>query len=133
MASGIEIRVPFLDHEVIEFAYSLPARLLIRDGVQKSLPKQLLHRFCGLEYRSTSKLFVATPQREWIKGPLFDEILRYLDHGALAQSGLVDFDKFRGAYRSYAGQRDLGNSFFVWQMVNLEALLRRFFPGFARP
>ena len=92
----------------------------------KYLPKRLLSRFCGVETDSSVKHFVAVPQREWIKDALFDDINEYLGEGLLAQSGVIDYDAFRKAYADYAAQSDLGNSFFVWKMINLEAMLRTF-------
>ena len=126
MAWGVETRVPFVDHELIEKSYCLTDRWMIRDGEAKYLPKRFLRRFCNVETQRSVKHFVAVPQREWIKDALFDDINSYLNDGMLAQSGLIDYDAFRTAYAEYAAQGDLGNSFFVWKMINLEAMLRAF-------
>ena len=131
MAHGVEVRVPFLDHKILEYVWRLPPDWLIRDGVSKFLPKRLLKRFCGVDYMEQTKHFVATPQREWIKGPLLASIMAYLDGGALAGSGLIDFAAFRKAYLDYAADSALGNSFFVWKVLNMEVLLRRWFAGAA--
>ena len=128
MAHGIETRVPVLDHVLQQTALSLPSDWLIRDGVAKYALKRCLRRFCGVDAFGPTKHYVATPQREWLKGPLFGEILNWLDEGILARSGLVDYAAFRTAFSVYAAQEDLGNSFFVWKMMDLEALLREFFP-----
>lgn len=127
MAWGVETRVPFLDHKLVELVYRLPADLIIRDGVSKYLLKRLLQRFCGVDLSSTVKHYMSAPQREWLKGPQYQAVNQYLDEGLLAQSGLVDYESFKGAYAKYSLSPELGNSFFVWKMVNLEALLREFF------
>lgn len=127
MAWGVETRVPFLDHKLVELAYRLPANLIIRDGVSKYLLKHMLQRFCGVDLSSTIKHYVSAPQREWLKGPQYQAVNRYLDEGILAQSNLVNYEAWKSAYAEYAKSPELGNSFFVWKMVNLEALLREFF------
>ena len=44
MAHSLEMRVPFLDHRIVEFAYNLPANLKIHQGQTKKIPKWLLGR-----------------------------------------------------------------------------------------
>lgn len=126
MAWGVETRVPFLDHPLIERVYRLSSRWMIRDGEAKYLPKRLLKKFCGVDFGNTRKHFVATPQREWLKGPLFDAVNAYLDDGALAGAGWIDYPAFKDGYARYAATTELGNSFFVWKMMNLEAFARAF-------
>ena len=131
MSWGVETRVPFLDHKIFEYVYRLPPIWFIRDGISKYLPKQIMKKRFGIDSDNVVKRYVATPQREWLKGPLFDPVTRYLENGILAGSELIDYAAFYRAYDSYARSQDLGNSFFVWKMLNLEALLRQFFPSFS--
>jgi len=126
MASGVETRVPFLDHVLMEFAYRLPNEWLIRKGSAKYLAKRLLQRFCGVNETKTVKHFVAHPQREWLKYNLFEEINAYLDDGILAQSDYINYPAFKDAYAKYAQQAELGNSFFVWKMLSVETFFRSF-------
>jgi asparagine synthase (glutamine-hydrolysing) len=128
MAHGVETRVPFLDHVLFERALSLPSAWLIRDGVAKFALKRCLKRFCGVDAFGPPKHYVATPQREWIKGALEGEILAWLDDGRLRRAGLVDYPAFRAAFQAYAAAPELGNSFFVWKMMDIEAFLAEFFP-----
>jgi asparagine synthase (glutamine-hydrolysing) len=128
MSHGVETRVPFLDHVLFATAAALPSDWLIRDGVAKYALKRVLLRYCGIDAFGPTKHYVATPQREWIKSDIRAPIMDWLDNGLLARSGLVDYPAFRQAYADYAAQADLGNSFFVWKMMDLEALLEEFFP-----
>ena len=128
MSSGVETRVPFLDHELAEFAWDLPEEFLIRNGSSKFILKSMLKNIFGVDYLGTTKHYVATPQREWLKWKLQDKIIAYLDKGILASSDLIDYPKFKSAYQSYSESKELGNSFFVWKILNLEILLRQFFP-----
>ena len=129
MASGVETRVPFLDHRLVEAVSALPGDLLIRDGVSKRLPKRILGRFFGwTEPADAVKRYVATPQREWLKGPLSAPVSDYLSDGAARSLGVIDLDGFFAAYDRYRRDPALGNSFFVWKAMNVEAFLRRFFP-----
>lgn len=126
MASSVETRVPYLDHRLIELMYSVPAHYKIRDGRTKYLARKILREHFDAVLNTDVKHYVATPQREWLKGDLFNDVMDVLKDGSLVQSRLVQFDKFLSDYRRYRKEKQLGNSFFVWKMLNLEFLLDSF-------
>ena len=70
MAHSRELRVPFLDHRVVEFAFRLDDDKKLRGGEGKAIMRRLLDRKLGGSFGSTPKRAVVTPQREWIRGPL---------------------------------------------------------------
>jgi len=131
MSWGVETRVPFLDHRIIEYVYTLPSNWFIRDGVSKFLPKQILKQRFNIEESIDTKRYVATPQREWLKGQLFDSTSTYIKEGVLANSGLLDYAQFGRDYQQYAQSHSLGNSFFVWKVLNMDIFLRNYFPDFS--
>lgn len=67
MASGIESRVPFLDHRLVEFCLALPASLKIRKGVRKWILRESMKDLLPpLLYKRYDKLGFATPQEKWL-------------------------------------------------------------------
>lgn len=124
MAHGVETRVPYLDHRVVEFMYRLPAFMKIYAGQTKWLAQRLLKRRFDITLHQDVKHYVATPQREWLKGCLYEPVVQTLRGGALDGSGLVDTDRFFVDYAAYRENPRLGNSFFVWKMINMEYMLR---------
>lgn len=67
MAHGIEARVPYLDYRLVEFALSLPADLLVRDGQTKSVLRQALRGAVPPPVLARDdKLGFATPERRWL-------------------------------------------------------------------
>jgi asparagine synthase (glutamine-hydrolysing) len=71
MAHGLEMRVPFLDPELVAFCFRLPQRFKIRRGVTKALLKRYSEKAGvpkGVAYRR--KLGFPVPWGEWARGPL---------------------------------------------------------------
>jgi len=76
MAHGVEIRLPFLDHELVEFLFSLPSHFKIREGWTKwllrtsmegCLPEEIVWR--------KDKTGYEPPQRSWMQDPVLQEYI----------------------------------------------------------
>ena len=114
-AFGIETRVPFLDHELATFTYSNPDKFKIEGNFSKIHLK-------NFELRKESKKYVVTPQREILKKQ-YKIILDIINNGYLVKNDLIKYNEFKKEYYSYVKQKNLGNSFFVWKVLNLELFM----------
>ncbi len=124
MANSVETRVPFLDHSLVEFMYSLPSNYKIKHGESKFLLKEILRKKFNYQEQRSTKLYVATPQREWLKEEsIKNEILEQIRYGVLKTNKMINFEKFHKDYTTYSNSNELGNSFFIWKIINLEYLL----------
>src|SRR3989441_5101106 len=68
MATSVEARVPFLDHELVEFAIALPPQLKVRDGVGKYLLKKAVEGLLPHEIIYRPKQGFGAPIAEWFRG-----------------------------------------------------------------
>jgi asparagine synthase (glutamine-hydrolysing) len=120
MAFGVEVRLPFLDPRVAEFAWSLPASLVYRGGVTKWILRQALRGLVpDVVLERSDKVGFETPEAEWLGSPRgrsrISEIL--LDDGAAGgfDRTAVERDLAAGAWRDVSA---------VWRAVNVELWLR---------
>jgi asparagine synthase (glutamine-hydrolysing) len=70
MAHSIEIRPPFLDHRIVEFAASLPDHLKIRGSEQKIVLRELMRHRLPASTLRRRKVGFDFPAHEWLRGPL---------------------------------------------------------------
>lgn len=70
MAVGLEARVPLLDHRVVEFAFSLPTRLRVREGTTKWVLREVLARHLPEPLLRRDKQGFGMPVGRWLRGPL---------------------------------------------------------------
>jgi asparagine synthase (glutamine-hydrolysing) len=70
MAVSLETRVPYLDHDLVEFIMSLPLEMKIRNGSSKWILRQVLYRHLPQKLMERPKMGFAIPVGEWIKGSM---------------------------------------------------------------
>ena len=122
MASTTELREPFLDYEMVEFAFSLPEHYKIRNGTGKYLLRQLLSGYTK-NIAFSPKRALQTPQREWLGSELSSyvdiaiEKIRYSD---LESS--FNFDKLNQEWKEYKNGNQ-NSSFHIWQWISISALI----------
>src|SRR6202451_2834739 len=78
MAHSLEVRPPFLDHRIVEFAASLPASLKIQRSRQKVLLKELMRDKLPASVLRRKKVGFDIPAHDWLRGclrPLMQEVL----------------------------------------------------------
>jgi asparagine synthase (glutamine-hydrolysing) len=95
MAHSLEVRPPFLDHRIVEFAATLPASLKIRGSRQKVLLKELMRDKLPPAILRRKKIGFDIPAHDWLRDclrPLMVEVLRngVSDHATLFHRELIE-------------------------------------------
>lgn len=128
MAHSRELRVPFLDHRLVEFGFGIPENFLFGAQGSKLLFRKLLAKRVPASVAFAAKRSVQSPQREWLAEGWRGLVENILASESFRSRGWVDADKACDLYRAYlAGKKE--NSFFIWQWLNLELWARMFLDG----
>jgi asparagine synthase (glutamine-hydrolysing) len=107
MAVALEVRVPLLDHRVVEFVAGLPLDLKFRRGKGKHLLRQLLYQRVPRELVDRPKHGFTVPMATWLRGPLKDLLLTMTSSDALTAHGLFREDVVARHTREHlSGKRD---------------------------
>jgi asparagine synthase (glutamine-hydrolysing) len=88
MAHSVEVRPPFLDHRIVEFAAKLPASLKIRGAKQKVILKELMNDRLPPAILKRPKIGFDIPAHEWLRGPLLPLLTDALHYGATEYGGV---------------------------------------------
>jgi asparagine synthase (glutamine-hydrolysing) len=132
MAHSLEARVPLLDHEIAEFALSLPPSLKFRDGVGKWVLRRALGDRVPDEVFRRPKQGFDVPLRDWFRGPLAHRLAALSDRS----SAVYDFVEPRAVERIVqehrVGRRDHART--IWRLVMFDQWSRLYSTGaFVRP
>lgn len=123
MAATTELREPFLDYNLVEYAFSLPEHFKIRNGQGKYLLRQILKEY-SKDIAFAPKRPLQTPQREWLADELKEEVEKHIS--ALESSTFVKYlniDQLKKEWQIYlSGPQE--SSFHIWQWISLNELLR---------
>jgi len=123
MAVSLETRMPFLDHRVVEFAWSLPQQVLIRNGVSKWAVRQVLARYVPPSLTERPKAGFGIPLAAWLRGPLRDWADDTLSPATLHTDGYLDEDAVARLWAAHrGGRRDHTNV--LWNVLMFQSWLR---------
>lgn len=92
MAVSLETRIPFLDHEVVNFARSLPLEFKINDKSTKWILRKVLSKYVPQNFINRPKKGFAIPLSTWLRGPLKDWASSLLNSSTLKQEGIFNHD-----------------------------------------
>lgn len=92
MSVALEGREPFLDQHVIEFVARLPSELKIKDGVTKSLLKEVVYRHVPKHFMDRPKKPFIAPLSVWFLDKLKDFFIEYLNDSRLKREGYLNFE-----------------------------------------
>ena len=90
MAVSQEVRVPILDHELVEFAAGVPDRYKLRRGQTKRLVRHALVDWLPEGVINRPKTGFTTPAPVWIRGPLKQYVTDVLSPAAIGRTGLIN-------------------------------------------
>ena len=129
MAFGVEARLPFLDHRLVEFLYGLGADHKIRRGWTKAVLREAMDGILPEEVRwREDKMGFVTPEDLWFRTSLREPARDILSDARTRARGYLNVDAALRALNAHvAGQTNISNT--IWRWLNLELWCRRFVDG----
>lgn len=123
MAHALEVRVPILDHLLVEWVCGLPPQWKVAGGEGKRLLKSALEPYLDADILYRSKMGFAVPLAGWFRGPLRERVREALLGPVLGDSGLFDraylttlLDRHQGGRRDHSAP--------LWSLLMFEGFLR---------
>jgi len=118
MAHSVEVRPPFLDHRIVEFAAKLPASLKIRGNQQKVIVKELMKDKLPRAILERPKTGFDIPAHEWLRGPLLPLLTDALHYGASEYGDLFRSDAIDRFLRLHL-ERKANVGYHLWGLLIL--------------
>lgn len=124
MSVSLETRAPMLDHRLVEFAWNLPERVLVREGQGKWLLRQVLDRYVPRNIIERPKAGFAIPLGDWLRGNLKDWAENLLDEKKLREQGFLDPKPIRRMWREHLSSTH-DRQAYLWNVLMFQAWLEK--------
>ncbi len=127
MATSLEVRVPFLDHEVVELAASIPARLKLKNLTTKYIFRKTLKKYNFLPdkiiYRG--KQGYSLPVKNWLRGELKDYMISLFNQSPVIKEN-INSDYLNLLIDEHLSMKHNHNHL-LWALINLSLWYKKFF------
>ena len=125
MAFSVEVRSPFLDYRIIEFARTLPVSFRYVPGRKKRILRDILKEYIPEEVFDQPKRGFAVPIGTWIRNELKDEFINNLSDDFLYQVPNLNVVKFKKMFSLHlAGKHDYAS--YIWRVYVLSKWYQEF-------
>ncbi len=119
MAVSLEVRVPLLDHRVVEYAAGLAESFLYADGAGKYPLRTLLARYLPRPLFEREKMGFGVPVGQWMRGDLKEMVRDYLSPARLAREGRLNPARVESRLAAHLSGRE-NHSHRLWAVLMWE-------------
>ena len=123
MAFGLEGRIPYLDHRVVEFAWRLPLHMKIRPDCGKWILRQVLYRYVPAKLVERSKMGFGVPLDSWLRTSMRDWAEALLESTRLQQEGFFDAGAVRKKWEDHLSGRGAWQ-YHLWDILMFQSWLQ---------
>jgi asparagine synthase (glutamine-hydrolysing) len=124
MAHAVEVRPPFVDHRIVEFAAKLPIDLKVRGAHQKYLLKEVMRSKLPAAIVQREKVGFDIPTHDWFRGPLRAMLMETLASAEAEHSELFHFETIR-TYTQLHLNRRINIGYHLWGLIMLFLWMKR--------
>jgi asparagine synthase (glutamine-hydrolysing) len=124
MAHSVEVRPPFLDHRMVEFAAKLPAHLKIRGSQQKLVLSELRKDKLPASILAGKKTGFDIPAHEWLRGPLRPMLIDSLEEGIREYGELFRGEAIESFIKRHL-ERESNVGYHLWGLLILFQWMKR--------
>lgn len=128
MANGLEVRVPFLDHKVVEFAFQLPEHSKIKDGIKKRILQDTFRNELPDELYNRPKKGFEVPLLKWfrkeLKGLIQDDLLK---DSFIEEQGIFDLQQIQLLKRRLYSSNPGDVHATIWALIVFQYWWKKYF------
>lgn len=124
MFNSLEVRVPLLDHRIVEFGRAIPDHFKFSGGITKKILKEVLFRYLPSSLYDRPKQGFSIPLSSWLKNDLRNWMDEVLDRDLIEEQNILNWEEVNRLRTGFlSGEEDNFNK--VWMLTILQDFLRK--------
>jgi asparagine synthase (glutamine-hydrolysing) len=125
MAHGLEVRTPFLDHNVVEYANGIPSNLKVDRGQGKIILKRAFDDILPKTILNRKKHGFEIPIDRWLRTSLKERVRELLSAKRLESHGLIDQLQVDAIMKSYYSDGKTKHAYLIWALFVFQSWYER--------
>lgn len=118
MSNSLEVRVPFLDHNVVEFAFQIPSEFKINSQVKKKILQETFRSDLPNELFNRPKHGFEVPLIKWFRGPLWERITKvYCAEDFIVSQGIFEVQVIRDLLKKLQSNNPEDSAATIWAII----------------
>tara|TARA_Y100000389_G_scaffold3743_1_gene3595 strand:- start:29689 stop:31557 length:1869 start_codon:yes stop_codon:yes gene_type:complete len=127
MAFGLELRLPFLENDLVEYGLSLQDYMYFINGRSKSILRESVKGILDNKVRLAKKFSIQSPQNIWFKNKFFVEFFdEIINSESFKSREIYNVKKVKKVWKNFLNSKKNNTSFHLWQIINYEIWNRIF-------
>lgn len=118
MSQSLEARVPFLDHELVEFSYNIPMEYKVKNNVAKYILKKAVEGIIPDNIIYRKKMGFGAPMADWLKESFGQRVETDVMSSPLLKRGFFHTGYIQNLFKDHRDNRR-DNSLYIWTLFNL--------------
>ncbi|MCV2886043.1 amidotransferase 1, exosortase A system-associated [Aestuariibacter sp. AA17] len=124
MAHSLEVRVPLIDHEFLQWSNKIPSKYKLEGANGKAIFKRSLESRLPHDVLYRDKMGFGVPLGNWFRGPLKDKLRQRVLHGKMIDSGIFDGNELKSMVEGHINGTQ-NNDQMLWALMMFESFLQR--------
>jgi asparagine synthase (glutamine-hydrolysing) len=128
MLHSLEVRVPFLDHELVDYVFSLPSEWKLKGGMRKAILKDAFQTQLSKELIARNKKGFEVPIWDWLRGPLKDKVDAVLNEEVIRSQGVLNYSKVQLLLKQSRSEKPGNTPYLIWAIFVFQQWMNKINP-----
>jgi asparagine synthase (glutamine-hydrolysing) len=128
MKNGLEVRVPYLDHELVDFVFSLPSEWKLKGGRRKSILRDALKDQVPDKISNRKKKGFEVPLKQWLNGPLKQDVDEVLNAKTIGEQKVLNYATVKNIIDKSRGANPGNAPYLVWALLVFQYWMNTYKP-----